>query len=139
MADPAFARALLLDRWQTHLVACCVQDIFVDGLNEVQLDLKEMPFLHREPSRTMVSLYHPSFASLTSIRFHMNPSDRSSTDWLRYACYNTNPQAVLTAADAMTRNVQKFRAIERAGVLENVLQVCHSTFNEMASLRLVGG
>lgn len=32
-------------------------------------------------------------------------------------------QAVLTAADAMTRNVQMFRAVERAGVIENVLQV----------------
>jgi len=35
-------------------VAKITADIFVDGLNEVQLDLKEMPFLHREPARDMV-------------------------------------------------------------------------------------
>ena len=39
----------------TELIARSVQDIFVDGLNEVQLDLKDMPFLHREPSRSMVN------------------------------------------------------------------------------------
>ena len=34
-------------------IAKITADIFVDGLNEVQLDLKEMPFLHREPAQDM--------------------------------------------------------------------------------------
>jgi hypothetical protein len=40
-------------------VAKITADIFVDGLNEVQLDLKEMPFLHREPARDMVRQIKP--------------------------------------------------------------------------------
>lgn len=55
--------------------------------------------------------------------FAVRPGSNLRSEVLTVLPLQSVRQAVLTAADAMTRNVQMFRAVERAGVIENVLQV----------------